>query len=218
MDIKEILTHCDHTVLSQSATLEDIKAACDDGIKYHTATVCIPSCYVRDAKAYVGGKLKICTVVGFPHGYNTTASKLFEAEDAIREGADEIDTVVNVGWLKAGRDADVTAELAALKKVCGDHILKVIIETCLLTEDEKIRMCRIVTEAGVDFIKTSTGFAGAGATREDVRLMRENVGAGVKVKAAGGISTLKDAEDFLTLGAERLGTSRLVKVAKEMGI
>ena len=214
MEINEILAHCDHTLLSTSATWEEIRALCDDGMKYRTASVCIPPCYVRAAKEYVGERLTICTVIGFPNGDSTTAVKCFEAEDAIRNGADEIDMVIHVGSLKAGNDAAVLEEIRAIKAVCGEKLLKVIIETCLLNEDEKIRMCRIVTEAGADFIKTSTGFSTGGATREDVRLMRAHVGARVKVKAAGGIATLEDAEDFLALGAERLGTSRVVKIIK----
>lgn len=214
MNIQEILARCDHTLLAQNATWEEIRAVCDDGMKYRTASVCIPPCYVRAAKEYVGERLTICTVVGFPNGDSTTAVKCFEAEDALRNGADEIDMVIHVGDLKAGNDAAILAEIKAIKAVCGNHILKVIIETCLLNEDEKIRMCHIVTEAGADFIKTSTGFSTGGATREDVKLMRENVGERVKVKAAGGIATLADAEDFLALGAERLGTSRVVKIVK----
>ncbi len=214
MNINEILAHCDHTLLLQGATWEEIRAICDDGMKYHTASVCIPPCYVKEAKEYVGDRLAICTVIGFPNGDSTTAVKCFEAEDAIRNGADEIDMVIHIGALKGGRDAEVLEEIRAIKAVCGEKILKVIIETCLLNEDEKLRMCRIVTEAGADYIKTSTGFSTAGATREDVALMRANVGSGVKVKAAGGISSIADAEDFLALGAERLGTSRIVKIVK----
>ena len=215
MELKEILSKCDHTLLAQTATWEQIRALCDDGMKYRTASVCIPPCFVARAKEYVGDRLAVCTVIGFPNGYNTTAVKLFETEEALRNGADEIDTVINIGDLKAGEDEKILEELSALKAACGEKILKVIIETCLLTEDEKLRMCRIVTRSGADFIKTSTGFSKAGATREDVKLMRENVGANVKVKAAGGIADLADAEDFLTLGADRLGTSRVVKAVKE---
>ncbi len=214
MNITEILSHCDHTLLLQGATWEEIRAVCDDGMKYHTASVCIPPCYVKEAKDYVGDKLAICTVIGFPNGDSTTATKCFETEEALKNGADEIDMVIHIGDLKGGRDEKILEEIRALKKLCGDKILKVIIETCLLSEDEKLRMCRIVTEAGADYIKTSTGFSTAGATREDVKLMRENVGAAVKVKAAGGISNLQDAEDFLALGADRLGTSRIVKIVK----
>lgn len=216
MNIKNILSKCDHTLLAQTSTWEQIKEICDDGMKYGTASVCIPPCFVSEAKKYVGDKLHICTVIGFPNGYNTTAVKLFETEDALRAGADEIDMVINIGALKEGKDDYVRDEITALKKACGDKILKVIIETCLLTEEEKIRMCKIVTEAGADFIKTSTGFSSAGATREDVKLMRKNVGKNVKVKAAGGIANLDDAEDFIALGADRLGTSRVVKAVKAL--
>ena len=214
MNITEILARCDHTLLLQTATWEEIRAICDDGMKYKTASVCIPPCYVREAKEYVGDRLAICTVIGFPNGDSTTAVKCFETAEALREGADEIDMVIHVGDLKAGNDEKILEEIRAIKKVCGDKILKVIIETCLLTEDEKLRMCRIVTESGADYIKTSTGFSTAGATREDVALMRANVGEHVKVKAAGGIASLQDAEDFINLGADRLGTSRVVKIIK----
>lgn len=216
MDIKTILSKCDHTLLAQTATWEEIRALCDDGMKYGTASVCIPPSYVKRAKEYVGDRLAICTVIGFPNGYNTTAVKCFETEDAVRDGADEIDMVINLGALR-DRDYDfVREEIRAVKQSCGDKILKVIIETCLLSEEEKKVMCRLVTEAGADFIKTSTGFSTAGATREDVKLMRETVGEGVMVKAAGGIGNLQDAEDFLALGADRLGTSRVVKAVKQM--
>ena len=216
MDTKLILSKCDHTLLLQTATWEEIRALCDDGMKYGTASVCIPPSYIKRAKEYVGDKLAICTVIGFPNGYNTTAVKCFETEDAIREGADEIDMVINIGALR-DRDYDfVREEIRAIKKCCGDKILKVIIETCLLTEEEKLVMCRLVTEAGADYIKTSTGFSTAGAIREDVKLMRANVGEGVMVKAAGGIGDLQDAEDFLALGADRRGTSRVVKAVKQM--
>ena len=214
MNITEILARCDHTLLLQTATWEEIRAICDDGMKYHTASVCIPPCYVKQAKEYVGDRLAICTVIGFPNGDSTTAVKCFETAEALREGADEIDMVIHVGDLKAGNDDKILAEIRAIKQVCGDKILKVIIETCLLNEDEKLRMCRIVTESGADYIKTSTGFSTAGATREDVALMRANVGKHVKVKAAGGIASLQDAEDFINLGADRLGTSRVVKIIK----
>ena len=214
MNITEILARCDHTLLLQTATWEEIRAICDDGMKYKTASVCIPPCYVKQAKEYVGDRLAICTVIGFPNGDSTTAVKCFEAAEALREGADEIDMVIHVGDLKAGNDDKILEEIRAIKKVCGDKILKVIIETCLLTEDEKLRMCRIVTESGADYIKTSTGFSTGGATREDVALMRANVGEHVKVKAAGGIASLQDAEDFINLGADRLGTSRVVKIIK----
>ena len=214
MNITEILARCDHTLLLQTATWEEIRAICDDGMKYHTASVCIPPCYVKQAKEYVGDRLAICTVIGFPNGDSTTAVKCFETAEALREGADEIDMVIHVGDLKAGNDDKILEEIRAIKKVCGDKILKVIIETCLLNEDEKLRMCRIVTESGADYIKTSTGFSTVGATREDVALMRANVGKHVKVKAAGGIASLQDAEDFINLGADRLGTSRVVKIIK----
>jgi len=216
MDTRYILSKCDHTLLSQAATWDEIRAICDDGLKFGTASVCIPPSYVARAKEYVSDKLAICTVIGFPNGYNTTAVKVYETEDAIRGGADEIDMVINIGELKAGNLGYVREEIRAIKKACGNKILKVIIETCLLTEEEKRIMCRLVTEAGADFIKTSTGFSTAGATREDVALMRANVGAEVKVKAAGGISGLEDAEDFLNLGADRLGTSRVVKAVKKV--
>ena len=216
MDVKKILSKCDHTLLSQTATWEQIKAICDDGMKYGTASVCIPPCYVKRAKEYVGDRLKICTVVGFPNGYNTTSVKLFETRDAIDNGADEIDMVINIGALRDGQDEYVLDEIRQLKEACGACVLKVIIETCLLTEDEKMRMCSIVTRAGADYIKTSTGFSTGGATRQDVTLMVANVGSGVKVKAAGGIADLNDAQDFIDLGADRLGTSRVVKAVKEM--
>lgn len=216
MELQNILSRCDHTLLSQSSTWAQIKAICDDGIRYGTASVCIPPCFVKQAKEYVGEKLAICTVIGFPNGYNTTAVKLFETCEALANGADEIDMVINIGALKEGRDDYVRDEIRTLKAACGLKVLKVIIETCLLSEDEKLRMCRIVTEAGADFIKTSTGFSTAGATREDVALMRANVGENVKVKAAGGIADLKDAEDFINLGADRLGTSRVVKAVKAL--
>ena len=215
MDIEKILSTCDHTLLHQDATFEDIKALCDDAIKYHTASVCIPPCYVKDAKAYVGDKMKICTVIGFPNGNMTTTVKVLETFDAIDKGADEIDMVINIGRLKS-KDYDyVKQEINLIKQACGDHILKVIIETCMLTDEEKIKMCEIVTEAGADFIKTSTGFSTAGATFEDVELFAKHVGKGVKIKAAGGISSIADAEKFLELGASRLGTSRIVKIVKE---
>lgn len=215
MEIKDILSRCDHTQLAVTATWEDIRALCDDGIKYGTASVCIPPVYVGQAKEYVGDKLAICTVIGFPNGYNTTAVKCAETADALACGADEIDMVIPVGYLKDGRDAEIENEIRAIKAVCGDKILKVIIETCLLTEDEKVRMCHIVSRAGADYIKTSTGFSTGGATREDVALMRANVAPTVKVKAAGGIASIKDAEDMIALGADRLGTSRVVRIVKE---
>ena len=214
MDVKNILTKCDHTLLGQTATWEQIKKICNDGIKYETASVCIPPCYVKQAKEYVGDKLAICTVIGFPNGYNTTATKVFETKDAIAGGADEIDMVINIGLLKTGCDTQVCDEIRQIKQACGQKILKVIIETCLLTEDEKLRMCKLVTEAGADYIKTSTGFSTAGATLEDVKLMRASVGENVLVKAAGGISGLEDAQAFLDNGAARLGTSRVVKAVQ----
>ena len=215
MDTKLILSKCDHTLLSQTATWAEIRALCDDGMKYGTASVCIPPSFIGRAKEYVGDKLAICTVIGSPNGYNTTAVKCFETEDAVRAGADEIDMVINLGALRDGDYDFVREEIRAVKAACGGKLLKVIIETCLLTEEEKKIMCRLVTEAGAEYIKTSTGFSTAGATREDVKLMRENVGEGVKVKAAGGIGNLRDAEEFLALGADRLGTSRVVKEVKQ---
>ncbi len=215
MDIREILKKCDHTQLSVTATWEDIRALIDDGIKYHTASVCIPPCYVGEAKKYADGKIAICTVIGFPNGYNSRAVKVFETEEAVESGADEIDMVINIGDLKAKNYEKIRGEIEAVKAACGGKLLKVIIETCLLTEEEKIEMCRIVTEAKADFIKTSTGFSKAGATREDVALFKKYVGKNVKIKAAGGISSVKDAEDFIALGADRLGTSRIVKIVKE---
>ena len=214
MDVKNILSKCDHTLLGQTATWADIQKICDDGMRYATASVCIPPCYVGQAKKYVGDKLAICTVIGFPNGYNSTAVKVFETQDTIAAGADEIDMVINIGLLKAGKDDEVREEIRQIKAACGDKILKVIIETCLLTEDEKLRMCKIVTEAGADYIKTSTGFSTAGATLADVKLMRANVGENVLVKAAGGISGLEDAQAFLDNGAARLGTSRVVKAVQ----
>ena len=214
LDTKKILSTCDHTLLGQTATWEQIRKICDEGMQYGTASVCIPPSYVKQAKEYVGDKLKICTVIGFPNGYNTTAVKVFETKDAIANGADEIDMVINIGLLKAECDGKVRDEIAQIKNACGEKILKVIIETCLLTEDEKLRMCKLVTEAGADYIKTSTGFSKAGATLEDVRLMRANVGKEVLVKAAGGISGLEDARAFLDAGASRLGTSRVVKAVQ----
>ena len=214
MKITEILSKCDHTLLAQGATWAEIKAVCDDGIKYGTASVCIPASHVKQAKEYVGDKLAICTVIGFPNGYSTAATKVFECKDALANGADEIDTVINIGHLKDKKYDEILDELKALKEACGEKILKVIIETCLLTDEEKIKMCEIVTASGADFIKTSTGFSTAGATREDVALFAKHIGEGVQIKAAGGISSLADAEDFINLGATRLGTSRIVKIAK----
>ena len=215
MDIKGILSTCDHTLLSQTATFEEIKALCDDAIKYGTASVCIPPCYVKPAKYYVGDRMRICTVIGFPNGNSTTASKVFETENAVENGADEIDMVINIGMLKAKEYFYVLDEIRSVKRACDGRILKVIIETCLLTEEEKIKMCELVTKAGANFIKTSTGFSTGGATFEDVKLFAKHVGPGVKIKAAGGIKTVEDAKKFILLGASRLGTSRLVKIAKE---
>ena len=220
MDIKGILSTCDHTLLSQTATFEEIKALCDDAIKYKTASVCIPPCYVKPAKFYVGDRMRICTVVGFPNGNSTTASKVFETEEAVANGADEIDMVINIGMLKAKEYFHVLDEIRAVKRACDGRILKVIIETCLLTEEEKIKMCELVTKAGAKFIKTSTGFSTGGATFDDVKLLAKHIGPEVKIKAAGGIKTVDDAKKFILLGATRLGTSRLVKIAKneEAGI
>ena len=210
MDVKNILAHCDHTLLKQESTWAQIKEVCDDGLKYGCASVCIPASFVKQAADYVGNELKICTVIGFPNGYSTTAVKVFETEDAIRNGADEIDMVINIGWVKDQRWDEVLAEIKAIKASCQGRILKVIVETCLLTEAEKIKLCELVTESGADYIKISTG----GATREDVALFKAHIGPGVKIKAAGGISSLQDAEDFMALGADRLGTSRIVKLVK----
>lgn len=217
MDRKKIFAAVDHTLLAQTATEEEIKVICDDAIKYGTASVCIPPSRVAEARKYVGNRMAVCTVIGFPNGYNTTAVKEFETKDAIANGADEIDMVINIGWVKEGRFDDVENEIRTLKKACGDKILKVIIETCLLTDEEKIEMCKRVTAAGADFIKTSTGFSKAGATFEDIALFAANVGKNVRMKAAGGISSFDDAEKFMELGASRLGTSRLVKIAKSEG-
>ena len=214
MELSQILSKCDHTLLTQTATWNQIKAICDDGMKYHTASVCIPASHVRQAKEYVGNRLAVCTVIGFPNGYDTTAVKCFMAVDAVSSGADEIDMVANIGWIKEEKYDELCAEIAAVKAACGDKILKVIIETCLLTDDEKIAMCKIVTAAGADYIKTSTGFSTGGATFHDVELFAKHVGKNVRIKAAGGISSLEDAEKFLALGADRLGTSRIVKIAK----
>ena len=216
MELSEILSKCDHTLLSQTATWAEIKSICDDGMKYHTASVCIPASYVRQAKEYVGDKLAICTVIGFPNGYDTTAAKCFMATDAVDNGADEVDMVINLGWVKDGKFDAVEQEIAAIKKACKGKLLKVIIETCLLTDEEKVEMCHVVTRSGADYIKTSTGFSKAGATFHDVELFAANVGPNVKIKAAGGISSLEDAEKFIALGASRLGTSRIVKLAKAM--
>ncbi len=214
MELQVILSYCDHTLLSQTATWEDIKAICDDGIRYRTASVCIPASFVKQAKDYVGDKLPICTVIGFPNGYDTTAAKCFMSTDAVENGADEIDMVINIGWVKEGKYDRVLEEIKAVKAACKGRLLKVIIETCLLTNEEKVEMCRVVTASGADYIKTSTGFSTAGATFEDVALFAKYVGPNVKIKAAGGISSLADAEEFIRLGASRLGTSRIVKLAK----
>ena len=214
MELKAILSKCDHTLLGQGATWSDIKAICDDGIKYATASVCIPPSFVKEAKEYVKDTLQICTVIGFPNGYNTPAVKVFETEDAIKNGADEIDMVINIGDLKAKKYDAIVAEMKAIKAACGTKILKVIIETCLLTDEEKIKMCEIVTEAGADYIKTSTGFSTAGATPHDGELFAKHVSGNTLIKAAGGISSLEDAEAFMKLGAHRLGTSRVVKIVK----
>lgn len=214
MEEERILAAVDHTLLRTTATWEEIRQLCDDGVAYGCASVCIPPSYVRQASEYLAGRLPVCTVIGFPNGYSTTAAKVFETRDAIANGASEIDMVVNLGWVKDGRWADVLDELRAVKAACGDHILKVIIETCQLTQEEKVKLCQLVTESGADFIKTSTGFAGGGATAEDVALLRAHVGQQVQVKAAGGITTLTDAQNFLDLGAARLGTSRIVALVK----
>ena len=214
MDVQKICSMVDHTLLAQTATWEDIRGLCDDGMAYHTASVCIPPCYVRQAAEYVRGRLPICTVIGFPNGNMTTAAKVFETKDAIANGASEIDMVINIGMLKAGRTDYVLNEIKEIRAACGDKILKVIIETCLLTEEEKITMCRLVTEAKADFIKTSTGFSKGGATFEDIALFAAHVGPGIRMKAAGGISSIEDAEKFISLGATRLGTSRIIKILK----
>ena len=214
MEIKDILSKVDHTVLGQSATWDDIRVLCDDGIKYGCASVCIAPAFVKKAKEYVGNDLKICTVIGFPNGYNTTAVKVFETADAIKNGADEIDMVINIGMLKEKKHSEILDEINAVKAACDGRLLKVIIETCLLTEEEKVEMCHIVSQSDADYIKTSTGFSTGGATREDIALFKENVSDVTLIKAAGGISSLEDAEDMLKLGASRLGTSRIVKLVK----
>ena len=216
MELSQILAKCDHTLLAQTATWQEIQAVCDDGMKYHTASVCIPASFVKQAKEYVGEKLAICTVIGFPNGYDTTAAKCFMATDAVENGADEVDMVINIGWAKEGTWQQLTEEIAAIKKACKGRLLKVIIETCLLTDDEKIALCKCVSDSGADYIKTSTGFSKAGATFHDVALFAAHVAPHVKIKAAGGISSLEDAEEFIRLGASRLGTSRIVKLAKAM--
>lgn len=214
MDHQEILSKVDHTLLTQTATWDEIKQICDDAVKYRTASVCIPASYVKRAKEYVGGKMAVCTVIGFPNGYSTTAVKVFEAKDAIQNGADEIDMVMNIGYVKDGLYDLQLDEIKQVKAACGTHLLKVIIETCLLTDAEKIKMCEVVTESGADFIKTSTGFSTAGATFDDVALFAAHVGPNVRIKAAGGIKTMEDAEKFVSLGASRLGTSRIIKIIK----
>lgn len=214
MNVNEILSHVDHTLLLQTAIWEEIRGICDDAVQYRTASVCIPPSFVKQASEYLAGKMPVCTVIGFPNGNMTTKTKEFEAQDAIANGADELDMVINIGWLKEKKYDLVEEEIRALRTVCVGKILKVIIETCFLTEQEKIKMCEIVTGAGADYIKTSTGFAGGGATFEDVRLFAEHVGKNVKIKAAGGITSMEDAERFLALGADRLGTSRIIKLVK----
>ncbi len=215
MERSEILARCDHTLLSPEATWEQIRQLCDEGLKYQTASVCIPAAYVKQAKDYVGGALAVCTVIGFPNGYATTAAKCFMAADAVDNGADEVDMVINIGWVKDGRYELVLEEIKAVKAACKGRLLKVIVETCLLTDDEKIKLCEVVTASGADYIKTSTGFSRGGATFEDIALFAAHVGPQVKIKAAGGISGLEDAEKFIKLGADRLGTSRVVKAVKE---
>ncbi|HCR43035.1 MAG TPA: deoxyribose-phosphate aldolase [Ruminococcaceae bacterium] len=215
MDIKDILSKVDHTLLAQTATWDEIKQICDDGIKYRTASVCIPASYVKRAGVYSNGRVKICTVIGFPNGYDTTAAKVFEARDAVSNGADEVDMVINIGWVKDGLYGAVLDEIKQVKDACAGKVLKVIVEACLLTESEKIKMCETVTKSGADFIKTSTGFSTGGATFDDVALFKKHVGTNVRIKAAGGIKTLEDAEKFISLGAERLGTSRVVKLVKK---
>lgn len=214
MDIKEITSKVDHTLLLQQSTWEEIKGICDDAIAYDTASICIPASYVKQAADYLKGRVPVCTVIGFPNGYSTTAVKVFETKDAIANGAEEIDMVINIGWVKDGLYDKVLEEIKEIKAACGNHILKVIIETCLLTDEEKIKMCEVVTKSGADYIKTSTGFSTAGATFADIELFAKHVGPNVKMKAAGGISSIEDAEKFVELGASRLGTSRIVKILK----
>ena len=214
MELNEILSKCDHTLLKQTATFDEIKKICDDGLEFKTASVCIPPCYVKQAKEYVKKSLKICTVIGFPNGYNTTEVKCFEASDAVKNGADEIDMVINIGFLKDKKYDELLNEINEIKKACDGRLLKVIIETCLLSDDEKIKMCEIVSQSDADFIKTSTGFSTSGATFDDIKLMKEHIN-GKKIKAAGGIKSFSDGEKFISLGADRLGTSRLVKIMKE---
>ena len=216
MELKEILGRCDHTLLAQTATWDEIRAICDDGMKYGCASVCIPASFVKQAAEYVDGKLPICTVIGFPNGYATTASKCFMTRDAVENGAEEVDMVINMGWVKEKKWDELLSEIRAIKEACGGKLLKVIIECCYLTDEEKIKLCEIVTASGAEYIKTSTGFGTGGATREDVALFARHVGPNVKIKAAGGIANLQDAEDFINLGASRLGTSRVVKAVKAM--
>ncbi len=218
MDIKTILSKCDHTLLSQSSTWKEIKEICDDGVRYKTASVCIPASYVKDASAYTDGKVKICTVIGFPNGYSTTEAKVFEAKNAALNGADEIDMVINIGWLKDKRYDDILNEIKSIREAIQNKVLKVIIETCLLTDEEKIKMCEIVSASGADYIKTSTGFSKSGASFDDIKLFSENVSSNLKIKAAGGISSIEDAIKFIELGADRLGTSRIVKIVKEQNL
>lgn len=215
-ELRNILSICDHTLLRPEATWDEIRGLLDEAVEFETASVCIPLCYVKRAAEYLKGRIKVCTVIGFPHGNVTTAAKVFEAEEALKDGADEVDMVINIGMLKAGEYDHVKNEIAAVKQTCGEKILKVIIEACLLSDDEKIRMCEMITEAGADYIKTSTGFSTGGATFEDIALFKKHIGPAVKMKAAGGISTLDDAKRFIELGVSRIGTSRIVKIAKEM--
>lgn len=215
MDVKEILKRVDHTLLAQGATWEEIKKICDDAMEYGTASVCIPPSFVGQAKEYVKERMAVCTVIGFPNGYQTTKTKVFETKDALENGADEIDMVINIGWVKDEKYDQIEDEIRQLKAACGDKVLKVIIETCLLTDEEKIQMCKVVTSSGADYIKTSTGFSTAGATFDDIALFAANVGEHVKMKAAGGISSLDDAEKFIGLGADRLGTSRIIKLVSQ---
>lgn len=216
MELKEILSKCDHTLLRPDAVWDEVRQLCDDGLRYGVASICISPCHVSAAASYLGGRLPVCTVVGFPSGASSTAVKCFEAAEAIGDGADELDMVANIGWIKSGMYREVGQEIAEVKRICSKHILKVIIETCLLTEEEKIEMCRVVSDSGADYIKTSTGFSTGGATFDDVRLIKANIEPHLRIKAAGGIATLEDGETFLALGADRLGTSRIVKLAKEL--
>lgn len=216
MELSQLLGRVDHTLLTQTATWPEIRQICEDGLRYHCASVCIPPSYVKQAADYLAGRLPVCTVIGFPNGYSTTAVKCFEASDAVSNGASEIDMVINLGWVKDGNWDALLAEIQAVRAACPEAVLKVIVETCLLTEAEKVHLCEIVSQSGADYIKTSTGFAGGGATREDVALTKTHIAPHLKIKAAGGIATLQDGADFLALGADRLGTSRIVKAAKEV--